>query len=87
MVIVPEIISILHTILASTLNGLLNNEACFKGDSIEDQTLTAWFDSFADSCGVSWGVIEVDGGHEAFMTRPEDVAEVIINSAQMWRHE
>ena len=37
-----------------------------------------------DNCGVDWNIVEVQGGHEALMTKPGNVAKVIVDAAKMW---
>lgn len=44
-------------------------------------------DAFVQGCGVEWVVKEVEGGHCAFISRPEEVARIIIDAAEQWREK
>ena len=37
-----------------------------------------WYGRFADNSDVQWKVFEVEGGHEAFLTKPEHVAKTVL---------
>lgn len=39
---------------------------------------------FIENCGVDWKIVDVEGGHCAFISRPADVAEVIVGAAESW---
>ncbi|KAK5674393.1 hypothetical protein LTR17_027805 [Elasticomyces elasticus] len=39
---------------------------------------------FVDGSGVNWEVVEVDGGHEAFLTKPKLVADAVLKLAESW---
>lgn len=39
---------------------------------------------FADGGGVGWEFREVDGGHEAFLTKPKEVADVVVDVLRSW---
>jgi len=41
-------------------------------------------DAFIESSGVDWRVVEVDGGHEAFLTKPAGVANIITDAVRRW---
>lgn len=34
---------------------------------------------FADNSGVQWKIVEVEGGHEAFLTKPQGIADIMLN--------
>lgn len=42
---------------------------------------------FIDNSGVQWDVVEVDGGPEAFLTRPQLVADAIVKAVEGWSTE
>ncbi|KAK5689260.1 hypothetical protein LTR17_026387 [Elasticomyces elasticus] len=39
---------------------------------------------FIDGSGANWAVVEVDGGHEAFLTKPKLVADAVLKLAESW---
>lgn len=56
---------------------------CIK--TLRDQTFPpAVQDMFITKCGVGWKVVEVDGGHCAFISKPEDVGRCIVEAAEGW---
>ena len=40
---------------------------------------------FADGSGVEWEFREVDGGHEAFLTKPKAVADIVVDVIKRWQ--
>ena len=40
---------------------------------------------FADGSGVGWEFKDVDGGHEAFLTKPNEVADIIVEVIKGWQ--
>lgn len=41
-------------------------------------------EAFAKGGGVGWEFREVDGGHEAFLTAPKAVADVVVDVVRSW---
>ncbi|KAK3075870.1 hypothetical protein LTR53_000444 [Teratosphaeriaceae sp. CCFEE 6253] len=39
---------------------------------------------FIDNSQVAWNVVEVDGGHEAFITKPKLVADAVVRIVECW---
>lgn len=42
-------------------------------------------EEFAEGSGVGWDVRDVEGGHEVFLTKPRDVANVVVDVVKGWR--
>ncbi|KAK4956445.1 hypothetical protein LTR10_005970 [Elasticomyces elasticus] len=40
---------------------------------------------FIEGSGVKWEVVEIDGGHEAFLTKPKLVADAVLKLAKSWQ--
>jgi hypothetical protein len=49
---------------------------------IGDSTLTYHTTGLLTKSGVRWNIIEVDTGHEAILSMPEQVANIILDSAR-----
>ncbi|KAK5121789.1 hypothetical protein LTR85_004664 [Meristemomyces frigidus] len=60
------------------------HRVCIK--TLRDHTFPpAAQDMFIANCGVEWKVVEVDGGHCAFIAKPEEVARCIVDAAEGWQ--
>lgn len=42
---------------------------------------------FADKSGVRWNIVDIDAGHEAILTKPEEVANLILDSVRQFQDE
>lgn len=72
----------------------LLNKCEFTEFYITSRTTVMMFDSgqtltvdnrFGDNSGVQWEVVNVDAGHEAILTKPGEVAKIIVDSVNRFQ--
>jgi hypothetical protein len=63
------------------------NDAVVVSDTQREQDTKFPCYRFADKSGVQWSIVETDAGHEAFLTKPEEVANISLDTVRQFQSE